>query len=302
MPAEPAALAAVVVHYRGVDMTLACVRSLPPDLPVVVVDNSGDRDVLSAGLADRPAATVVGEGRNVGFGQAANLGAASVDAEVLALVNPDARPTHEDLQALLALLRTDPAVAGVAPALVDQDGHVHNDGGGWLPTPARALAHSLLSGRAGTRGVWLRPEGHRTWRVEWLTGACALVRADAFAAVGGFAPEFVLYNEDMDLGRRLVERGHTLLVDGAVRVVHLRGGSSGGRPSQRVLRLRGQSLGFYVRRNAPSALSSVLTRVAFTGGFVLRAAVYAAGGRRERAAEMLVYARGVLTGPRPVLA
>ncbi|HEX8496607.1 MAG TPA: hypothetical protein VF661_05365, partial [Actinomycetales bacterium] len=74
-----------------------------------------------------------------------------------------------------------------------------------------------------------------------------------------------------------------------------------GRPSQRVLRLRGQSLGFFVRQNAPSAVSSALTRGAFTFGFVLRAAVYAASGRRERAAEMLVYARGVLAGPRPVL-
>ncbi|HEX8498036.1 MAG TPA: glycosyltransferase family 2 protein, partial [Actinomycetales bacterium] len=207
MPAEPTSLAVVVVHYKGVELTLECVRSLPPLLPVAVVDNSGDLEVLRAGLADQPQVAVLGEGRNLGFGQAANLGAAALDAEVLLLVNPDARPSHQDLEALLGLLRRRPDVVGVAPALVDEEGAVHNDGGGWLPTPARALAHSVLSGRAGTRGVWLRPDRPRTYDVEWLTGACALVRADAFAAVGGFAPEFVLYNEDMDLGRRLVERG-----------------------------------------------------------------------------------------------
>lgn len=289
-------LGAVVVHYRGVTQTVACVRGLATGMPVVVVDNSGDRDVLEIQLAGRAGLLVTGTGSNIGFGQGANLGAAALSSELLLFVNPDARPRQADLEALVGRLHADQQLAAVAPALVDSRGALHNDGGGWFPSLRRAAIHSLMARRAGTHGVWLRPVHQRDYRVDWLSGACLVVRAEAFRDVGGFSPEYVLYNEDMELGHKLGRAGWRLLLDASLRVPHEGGGSAGGPTNRTLWRLRGGALGFYVTQHASSPFVAHATRWLFALGFVLRAGCYAVMRRGTRAAEMLTYAASVLGG------
>ena len=62
---------------------------------------------------------------------------------------------------------------------------------------------------------------------EWVSGACMLVRRDAFEAVGGFDEGFFLYCEDTDLCRRLWKAGHRVRFEPAAEVHHVEGASSG---------------------------------------------------------------------------
>ena len=83
----------------------------------------------------------------------------------------------------------------------------------------------LLAGVAGRTGLLTRvlpssgvvarqviwpdrlPPGQSSMEVDWLSGACLLVRRSAFEAIGGFDPGYFMYWEDADLCRRLRERG-----------------------------------------------------------------------------------------------
>ena len=89
---------------------------------------------------------------------------------------------------------------------------------------APVLAARLFAGRAGTRVPPL-PRGSEALEVEQPSGACFLMRRDAWEAAGGFDEEFFLWYEDVDLARRLLAGGRRNLVVGAA-VAHHQGGSS----------------------------------------------------------------------------
>ena len=62
--------------------------------------------------------------------------------------------------------------------------------------------------------------------VDWVSGACMLIRRAAFEAVGGFDERYFLYWEDADLCRRLRARGHEIRYVPAAAAVHVVGTSS----------------------------------------------------------------------------
>ena len=63
-------------------------------------------------------------------------------------------------------------------------------------------------------------------RVDWVAGAAILLRRDDFEGVGGFDEAFYMYGEDIDLCRRLADRGVASWVLTDVRLEHGLGGSS----------------------------------------------------------------------------
>jgi GT2 family glycosyltransferase len=163
---------------------------------------------------------------NVGFGAAINAAADSApDVDAYFLLNPDCHLTEEAFAELVDAFRDDPRLGAVAPLMRYPDGRYGVSSGSepsmakeWLAAlrvdhlvPTR-LKNSL------SRSRWLRsrlrmldyldvePTG-RTRSVEWVSGFCMLVRAEAFRDVGGFDPRYFLYFEDVDICLRLRERG-----------------------------------------------------------------------------------------------
>jgi N-acetylglucosaminyl-diphospho-decaprenol L-rhamnosyltransferase len=115
---------------------------------------------------------------------------------------------------------------------------------------APTLAARLFAGRAGTRVPPL-PRGSETLAVEQPSGACFLMRRDAWEAAGGFDEEFFLWYEDVDLARRLLDLGRRNLVVGAA-VAHHQGGSSFAQlPAARAQEIRLDSMQRYIAKHHP---------------------------------------------------
>ena len=139
-------------------------------------------------------ARVIETGENLGFGTACNRGAEVADTPFVLFLNPDARLLPETLTALLTDAEAHPEAAAFGPCIMDADGTVE------LPR-ARTL---LDDGPAMMAEV---PKA--ACAVDFLSGACLLVRHGAFQAIGGFDEAIFLYLEDDDLCLRLRAAGHT---------------------------------------------------------------------------------------------
>ena len=149
-----------------------------------------------------------------GFGANHNAALLGRDADWYGVINPDIRLAANTLATLLASASADPEVAMVAPRIVDA-GATEQDSGRALLTPGSLVTRVVLR-LGGKRGLGI----DQASRIDWLAGMFLIVRADAFAALGGFDERFFLYCEDMDLSLRLQLAGHTLLFDRSVTVVH----------------------------------------------------------------------------------
>lgn len=212
--------AVVIVNYRTKELTAAAVASVLAEADVrevVVVDNAsadGSVEHLRVALHDERV-RVVASARNAGFGVGVNLGAAACRSPLLFLLNSDATVEAGSVGLLVSALLGDDDLGIVAPAVRLAGGGLQPDAFGRLP---RRL-ELLVPGRGRWTGAG--DEG----RPGWVSGVAMLLRAGDFQSVGGFDDRFEMYFEDLDLCRRLRQRGRSVARLPAAVVVHAAGSS-----------------------------------------------------------------------------
>ena len=206
----------VVLNYRGVDDTLACLESLAlldEAARVIVVDN-GSRDGSAARLAEVPDVELIINESNLGFAAGNNP---AIDRllddghEFVWVLNNDTVVDPQSLTALLAVADADPRIGAVGAVLFDvvARDRILTWGGGSL---------SRWTGRT-------RDARDADDRVDYLTAASVLLRASALRDVGLFDERYFFTWEDVDLCIRLVAADWRLAVADRSRVWHHWGGT-----------------------------------------------------------------------------
>jgi GT2 family glycosyltransferase len=223
----------IVVNYRSAALVTRLVESLAGSVEeMIVLDNSGELD--GEGLeAIRGGVRVERMPGNVGYGAAANRGAALASGDVLVVCNPDIIVDTADLDRLVAVAGED-GVGMAAPRFTFKDGSLqrsaHRREPGLVTTvyelcyPLSALLARLAPGWHPT----LHPAAAHEHRLDasHVLGALMVMPARVFADVGGFDEGFFLYREETDLCRRLRAAGWRTVHAPAGRAVHESGGST----------------------------------------------------------------------------
>ena len=225
---------ALVLNYRGAEMTMQVVRDLLADdaarVSVVVIDNGSGADeqralqaeVAALAPSDHEVSIVLAD-ENLGFAAAMSRGirdAAERGFEHVLVCNNDLRVPAGAVRTLLDVLRNDPRLGAVGPTIVNPDGTVWAEGG-----EVGFSSNALRLRRQGRRptDVSAGPQ-----EVDFLTGAFVMLRVDAAVAVGAFPDDYFMYWEDVALCHALRAAGHGVVWIPWVRVEHRGGWSSGG--------------------------------------------------------------------------
>ncbi|MDL5158962.1 glycosyltransferase [Actinomycetospora termitidis] len=284
----------VVVAYRSAALVEELIDELGPQFPIIVVDNCQGADGLAERVADRPSVRVM-DGPGRGFAVGANLGLRETTRDVVMLVGPDSRPTPELLDELAAEIRADSACVQALPMAIGRDGRVELGTAGWEPTWWRALSHaSGLHYLLPRTGLWARPEPGSEADVDWVSASvCALDRS-LFFELGAFDEGFFVYNEDVDLSRRIRSAGLGQRLRTDLLVPHGSGGS--GDAPARMSQLRGSSMMRDVGRHH-SRLETLAIRLILSAGAGSRALAYRALRRPAKARWHEAYVRGLWVGP-----
>jgi GT2 family glycosyltransferase len=195
---------------------------------IIIVDAGSIDGSVEAVAAAHPQLRVI-RTENRGFAAANNTGLIATSGEFALLLNPDAVLDEGGLDWLVSRARANRTAGIVAPRVTDADGSTQDGSFGPFPSLKKAVilrANNLMHRILKRKGKALDIQG--TTPVDWVTGACMLVRRAAIEKVGPMDEAFFLYYEDVEWCHRMHDGGWAVLVEPSATCVHLRGGSGGG--------------------------------------------------------------------------
>lgn len=241
-PDAPPDLSIVIVNWNTADLLDACLASIYRHtagikFEIIVFDNAStdhSREVL--GKHSRVSAIFHPE--NIGFAAGNNHAAARARGEFLLLLNPDTEIRDNLFPEIIACLKESPYRV-LGPRLLLPDGSVQMTSGNF-PGLWRMLLQNIYSllkmlglsalipflaslarvpaGQFIGMGHWWDPA--QVHPVDWVSGACMLLRREDFLAAGCFDEDFTLYAEEFELCYRLAKAGKKALYYGRAAALH----------------------------------------------------------------------------------
>ncbi len=275
----PVELSIIVVSYNTRELLAQCLRSLAlasRETPheIIVVDNASSDRSGEMIAREFPRVRSIANAVNVGFARAVNQGIRASGGELLALVNSDAEPAPGAFHTLAAFLKAQPAVGAVGPRMLLPDGRPVNSCFRFPSLIRPYLNFRALRGIVGDSFSLGYPSVSPLLKaggaVDWLSGACLVLRRKALDQVGLMDEHFFMYFEDTDLCRRLRRAGWSVWYWPEVGVVHHVGGSSGSDRERLRLELRRSCLHYFLTHHSRPVFWAV--RGVMAGGAVARLA------------------------------
>ncbi|HET6175088.1 MAG TPA: glycosyltransferase family 2 protein [Gaiellales bacterium] len=265
----------LIVSYESRELLERCLAALTADdgriatLETIVVDQASQDGTAAWLAAEHPEVRVVALDENVGFGAGNNRGAAIAGGRWLLLLNSDAFVRPGAIDELVRFGEARAAVGAVGPRLLWPDGRLQRSCRRF-PTVYRIATEYLYLRKLAPRsrilnGFYCGEFAHdEARRVDWVTGACVLMRRELYERLGGFDESFFLYSEEVDLLRRASQLGAETWYDPAAEVVHVWGGTAA-RASALALEEQARSHVRYLDKHASRATAERARRVLLAG-------------------------------------
>jgi GT2 family glycosyltransferase len=219
MNPEEKKLTIVIVNYNVKLILAQCLYSVRAsvrtmDSEVIVVDNASSDDSVDYLKPLFPEFEFIENRQNTGFSSANNLAIRRAKGKYILLLNPDTVVGEDFLQRICSFMDTHPEAGGVGVKMIDASGRFLPESKRGLPNPwnsfckmfglASLFPYSKLFGRY--RVLYL--DKNSIHRVDVLSGACMLLRAEALTKSGLLDEDYFMYGEDIDLSYNLLKAGY----------------------------------------------------------------------------------------------
>lgn len=239
-------LSVIIVNYRTAELAIDCIASIASErtrvesISVVLVDNASPDDsakVLAQAIEQNGWGSWVvflQSSQNGGFAVGNNLGirfaleTPNPPSNVL-LLNPDTLVRPRAIGRLVEWMEKHPNAGIVGGRLLDADNQPQCSGfrfpsvlgelesGAQLGLLSRLLSNAVVS----------MPLSDVPISVDWVSGACFLIRRSVIDQIGLLDEKFFMYYEEVDYCRRAKQGGWKVWYVPEAQVVHLEGAASG---------------------------------------------------------------------------
>lgn len=187
------------------------------------MDNASSDGSLDMLATVFPHVKIICNTTNLGYARANNQGMHTASGDYVLLLNSDTIISPQAVAQLLVFMQQHPPVGAVSPRLLRPDGTPQPYAFGCDPTPGYLFRRGL------TQIVLHRPL--HDWgtaqlqAVDWVSGACLLVRRAAIEQVGLLDENMFMYFEDNDWCLRIRKAGWKVYYHPQIEIVHIGGQS-----------------------------------------------------------------------------
>lgn len=229
-------LSIIIVNWNSVHFLDKCLKSISPSLgdaecEIIVVDNAsydGSEDLIKI---NHPDVIFIQSKDNLGFAYANNLGYQHSKGRCLLFLNPDTEVIGQAVETMLSNLERTADAGAIGCKLLNSDLSVQTSCIQSFPTILnQVLDIESLKLKTPQLKLWgigpLFLESDRPQEVEVISGACIMVKRAVFEEIGMFSSDYFMYSEDLDLCRKVKQKGYKAYFIGTAEVVHHGGGSS----------------------------------------------------------------------------
>jgi GT2 family glycosyltransferase len=219
-------LSIIIVNWNTADLLQDCIESIIASTSgityeIIVVDN-GSSDHSRAMVRDRfPSVRLIANASNLGFARANNQGIQVSCGRYIQLLNSDTLIDPGALTALVGFLDAHPQVGIAGPRLLNGDGTLQRS---WAQFPTFWSEIKGINVRLWRR--FLTCDGTEAYSVDWVGGACLLIRRETITQVGMLDEHFFMYSEETDWCFRARQAGWEICYYPNAQVIHFGGQSS----------------------------------------------------------------------------
>ncbi|HEX6226545.1 MAG TPA: glycosyltransferase family 2 protein [Chryseolinea sp.] len=229
--------AVVILNYNGERLLrqfLTSVIHYSNDAEIIIADNNSSDHSLLYVEQTFPDVRIIRMDQNYGFCGGYNRALAQVEADYFVLLNSDIEVTQQWLDPMIELLDRNSTIAAVQPKVLSYDEKTKFEhagaGGGFIDS----LGYPFCRGRIFDYLEDDRGQYNDQRQIFWATGACLVIRADAFKRAGGFDEDFFAHMEEIDLCWKLQRAGQKVFYCGSSTIYHLGAGTLSYRSAKKV--------------------------------------------------------------------
>lgn len=272
------ALSVVIVNWNVRELLRECLRSVRDETrladgsDVIVVDNASSDGSVEMVRTEFPWVHLIVNDVNEGFAKANNRAFSICRGRYVLLLNPDTVVVDQALDRLVDWMEAHPRAAVAGCRLLNTDGSLQRWTGGSFPNLWNVASHYLFLDRLLPSSLRPRPmyrvsDDASDERVDWVSGACLVVRRDALLG-RLFDESYFMYAEDMELCERLASYGWEIWYTPSTTVVHHHGRSMSQQSGLVALSPVRAPRTFFARRRSRTTV--LLYDLVSTTGFLLR--------------------------------
>jgi GT2 family glycosyltransferase len=220
----------VILNWNGIEylkMFLGKVvdLSVNPETEVCVADNGstdGSADWVAVNFKD---VRLIRFEKNWGFAEGYNMAFDQLEAEYYVLINSDIEVTEGWLNPLIRYLEVNPDSASCQPKILSWARKEYYEHAGAAGGFIDKFGYPFCRGRI--LNIAEKDEGQYDNQAEvfWSSGACMIIRSEAWKRCGGFDAAFFAHMEEIDLCWRLHKAGYRVGFTPESKVYHIGGGS-----------------------------------------------------------------------------
>lgn len=222
--------AVVILNWNGLKylkMFLAGVikYSYDRETEIIVADNGSTDGSQEWILSNMDHVRLICLGKNHGFAGGYNLALEQIDAHYFVLLNSDIEVTEDWLKPLISYMDKNPDVASCQPKVLSFKRKDHFEYAGAAGGFLDKYGYPLCKGRILSEVEEDHGQYNQQSDIFWSTGACMMVRSDAWIKCGGFDSDFFAHMEEIDLCWRFHKAGYRVSCVPGSFVYHVGGGA-----------------------------------------------------------------------------